>query len=376
MKPLTIGGMNLELLVTYIATALLLIGFLFLLNPVAKAIKLVDSPDGERKQHVGAIPLMGGIALYLTLLTIFVFTSLDTEAIPSPTDFWTTIGLLLAVLVFTHAFDDVYGIDAIVRLAIDGAIGVLLSAVALLQLDTLGYLFGPSEMTLGRWAVPMTVFCFIAASNAFNMVDGIDSLCSGLGILCFSTIIVLLLDSGNPEALGLIKLCMLMICALVPMYLANLGLLGVRLKSFLGDSGARLIGFIAAIALIYAARYEYIKPVIAYFPIAVPVCDCLILMGSRVRKKRSPLSADRLHLHHLFLDSGYSANATRYIIISIGILLSLLGLLLQNYDVAEWIVSITVVVSFWCFMAMRWYLIRWASMTADVATLGSRENSA
>lgn len=350
--------MNLELVATYGATAVLLIGFLSLLNPLASRINLVDQPDGDRKQHIGAIPLMGGVALYLTFFTIFILTSLDTDAVLYPQDFWVTVGLLLAVLVFTHAFDDVYGIDAIVRLAIDGAIGVLLSAVALLQLDTLGYLFGPSEMTLGRWAVPMTVFCFIAASNAFNMVDGIDSLCSGLGILCFGTIIVLLMDGGHPESTGLIILCTIVIFALVPMYLANLGLLGVRLKSFLGDSGARLIGFIAAIALIYAAKHEYIKPVIAYFPIAVPVCDCLILMGSRVRKKRSPFSADRLHLHHLLLDCGFTTNATRYTIISIGILLSMLGFLLQHYDVAEWIVSMTVVVSFWCFMALRWILVK------------------
>jgi UDP-GlcNAc:undecaprenyl-phosphate GlcNAc-1-phosphate transferase len=354
-------NMNLELIATCSAAAVLLIGFLFLLNPVATRINLVDSPDGERKKHVGAIPLMGGIALYLTLFTIFIFSPLNSEAISDPPDFWVTVGILLAVLVFTHAFDDIYGIDAIVRLAIDGAIGVLLSAVTLLQLDTLGYLFGPSEMTLGRWAVPMTVFCFIAASNAFNMVDGIDSLCSGLGILCFATIIVLLMESGQPEATGLITLCTVVICALVPMYLVNLGMLGVRLKSFLGDSGARLIGFIAAIALIFAAKNEFIKPVIAYFPIAVPVCDCLILMGSRVRKKRSPLSADRLHLHHLFLDCGLSANATRYAIIFIGILLSLLGFLLQYHHVAEWIVSMVVVLSFWCFMGLRWSLIHWSS---------------
>jgi len=362
--------MNLELIATYGATAVLLIGFLSLLNPLASRINLVDHPDGDRKQHTGAIPLMGGVALYLTFFTIFILTSLDAEAIPYPQDFWVTVGLLLGVLVFTHAFDDVYGIDAIVRLAIDGAIGVLLSAVALLQLDTLGYLFGPSEMTLGRWAVPMTVFCFIAASNAFNMVDGIDSLCSGLGILCFSTIIVLLMDGGHPDASGLIILCTVVICALVPMYLVNLGYLGSRLKSFLGDSGSRLIGFIAAIALIYAAKHEYIKPVIAYFPIAVPVCDCLILMGSRVRKKRSPLSADRLHLHHLFLNYGFTVNATRSIIISLGILLSLLGFLLQHYDVAEWIISMTVVVSFWCFMGMRWYLIRLALRRAEQASDG------
>jgi UDP-GlcNAc:undecaprenyl-phosphate/decaprenyl-phosphate GlcNAc-1-phosphate transferase len=348
--------LNLELFATFAATSVLLLGFLSLLNPVAVAIKLVDHPDGERKQHTGAMPLMGGTALLLTFFTILVLTPLDTQAIGYPLDFWPTVGILLAVLVATHVFDDIYEITAVVRLAIDGAIGILLCTIALLQLDTLGFLFGPAETTLGRWAVPMTVFCFVAASNAFNMTDGIDSLCSGLGILSFATLIALLMDSGQPGAAGLVELSTLVIFALIPMYITNLGIFGSRLKSFLGDSGARLIGFMAAIALVYSAKMNYINPVIAYFPIAVPVCDCLILMAVRLADKRSPLSPDRLHLHHLLLDCGLSSDMTRYIILSIGMLLSVIGFLLQHYKAAEWKVSVVVVVSFWCFIGLRWAL--------------------
>ena len=101
-------------------------------------------------------------------------------------------------------------------------------------------------------------------------------------------------------------------------------------------------------------------PVIAYFPIAVPVCDCLILMAVRIMDKRSPLSADRLHLHHLLMDCGISVAFTRHIIIALAASLSGLGFALQYYHVREWIISIVVVVSFWCFIGMRWLLIRYA----------------
>jgi UDP-GlcNAc:undecaprenyl-phosphate GlcNAc-1-phosphate transferase len=349
--------LDLELITSFFAGAVLLIGFLSLLNPLAARLSLVDRADSERKQDLGAVPLMGGVAIYLSLFAILILTPLDTDAIPYPDDFWPVVGVLLAVLVMTHAFDDIHGINPVVRLALDGAIGVMLCTLALLQLNTLGYLFGPGETTMGRWAIPMTVFSFVAASNAFNMTDGIDSLCTGLAMICFLTIIALLLESGDPGAAGLIKLSMLVIFILLPMYAANLGMLGTRLRSFLGDSGARLIGFMAGIALIYSAGQNYINPVIAYFPIAVPVCDCLILMGRRVADRRSPLSSDRLHLHHLLMDCGFSMHQTRYLILLLAMLLSGIGFSLQYFDVREWIVSIVVVVSFWCFIGLRVTLV-------------------
>ncbi len=358
--------LNLELIATFAATTVLLLGFLSLINPLATAVKLVDHPDGDRKQHDGLVPLTGGAALLLTFFTIFILTPIDTQAIGYPLDFWPTVGVLLTVLVAAHVIDDVLDIDAVVRLGIDGTIGVLLCTLALLQLDTLGYLFGPAEMTLGRWAVPMTVFSFVAASNAFNWTDGIDSLCSGLGIVCFATLIALLRETSRTDVEGLVDLCILIITALIPMYMANLGLFGRRLKSFLGDSGARLIGFIAAIVLIYAARKGMIDPVVAYFPIAVPVCDCLILMAVRISQKRSPLSADRLHVHHLMMNVGLSATMTRHLLLLIGLLLGALGVMLQYLDVEEWLISIVVVVSFWLFIALRVVLVKLASR-ADVA---------
>ncbi len=210
---------------------------------------------------------------------------------------------------------------------------------------------------MGRWAIGMTVFSFIAASNAFNMTDGINSLCTGLGIVSFVTFMVLLIE-GNPNVpLAMLKLCTVIIGALAAMYLANLGVFGDRVRAFLGDSGARLIGFFTAVVLIYCAKEELIRPVIVYFPIAVPVCDCLILMGHRVMKGRSPLSADRLHLHHLLLDVGCSPNQTRHIILALAVVMSSLGLAMQHYQITEWKVSVTIVVSYWCFIGLRRILI-------------------
>ena len=345
-------------LVSYIASFVLVLLALAIINPIAIEKDLVDKPDGDRKQNVTAVPLTGGMAIFAALAITLAFSPIAQEAVPYPLDFFPLTGTLLALLILAHVLDDVYDIAAVVRLTLDGLIGILISSIGLLQITTLGYLFGPSEMTLGRWSILMTIFSFIAASNAFNMTDGIDGLCVGLGIICFATILALLLETRNPDAVGVARFCMVMICALLAMYIANLGYLGKRFRAFLGDSGARLIGFIAAITLMYIAKEGFVDPVIVYFPIAVPVCDCLILMGSRALQKRSPLSADRLHMHHLLLDFGLSQNLARAAIFLLALSLSALGYLLQNMDVVEWQISITIVASFFSVMAIRQFLIR------------------
>lgn len=356
-----------SILLPFVCVIALVMSSLVLLNPLARKLDLVDQADGDRKLSRLRAPLTGGLALYIALMVTLDVFDLGKVAVPYPQDFWPIVSILLGILVVVHVLDDFFSISALVRLVMDSIVGALLCTVALVQLDTLGYLFGNEELTLGRWSVVMTVFCFVAASNAFNMTDGIDSLCTGMGIICFSSVILLLLEAGNPDAYPMVTLCSLLVMSLVPLYFANLGWFGSGLRTFLGDSGARLIGFLAAIILIYSASQSYIDPVIAYFPIAVPVCDCLILMGVRVMDRRSPLSADRLHLHHLIMDLGISVSTTRFLILLLAAGFTLLGLMLQHFAVQEWIVSVVIVVSFWCFIGMRWQLQRMAPLYGTTA---------
>ena len=62
-----------EHLVLFATTFLLTLAAIFILIPVANRIGLVDKPQG-RKQHVGAIPLIGGISIFIGVaLTSSVF---------------------------------------------------------------------------------------------------------------------------------------------------------------------------------------------------------------------------------------------------------------------------------------------------------------
>lgn len=344
-----------DLALSMVGAMALMSALLYALRPIAERIRLVDHPDDDRKLHTGIIPLTGGIALLTTLVIVFSLSNVATPTLNQSASMWGIIAACLGGLVILHAFDDVMALRAFTRFAIDALLAFFIAFYGMVMLKTLGDLFGMGEVTLGRFALLMTLFCFIAASNAFNMSDGIDSLCTGLGIICFSTIVALiLLNAGASHAL--IPPIAIVTAALVPMYLANLGSLGPRMRTFLGDSGARLIGFMAAVALILAANEGMIRPVTAYFPIAVPVCDTLILMGWRVFHGRSPLSADRLHLHHLMVDAGYSFPQTRRLILTLAVIFASFGIGFEWSGMPTWVVSTFVVVSFWGFVGFRIWL--------------------
>ena len=352
--------MNVELL-TLLRTAVLTALLLSVFAPTASFLRLLDEPDNKRKLHSGNVPLTGGISLYLSLVVVFYISGLATASLTNNENFWLITMAMLAILVMLHAVDDVVELRAETRLAIDALLAFLICSEALVKLTTLGDLFGMGEVTLGRYSVVMTIFCFVAASNAFNMVDGIDSLCSGLGFVALGTLLALISIGGAPGGDQLAGAIMVVMVALVVTYAANLGALGKPLRVFLGDSGARLIAFIVAITLIVAAQKRLIHPVMAYFTIAVPVCDCLVLMGVRAFKGRSPISGDRLHLHHLLQDIGFSAPQARRAILSLAVAVAACGVLFQVSDAPDWVVSVFVVGSFWMYIALRLWLARPAS---------------
>ncbi len=344
---------------TAILSAVLVVG----LRPLGKALKLIDHPDEHRKFHEASIPLTGGVSLFSTLCIIFAASNI-TVPVPGFSDMvWETIGICFFALIVLHAIDDIIELHSLTRLAIDTLLALIICIFGMIRLTDLEDLFGFGTIWLGYFSIPMTIFCFVAASNAFNMADGIDGLCTSLGIISFLTTIglVILHTGWNQPILSSLTIATI---ALVPIYAANVGWFGESRVVFLGDSGARLIGFIAATALVCVGFKNMIQPVTAFFPIAVPVCDCLVLMGWRIAHGRSPLSADRLHLHHLLLDLGYSQSHARHLILALAVSFSLAGFALEISQVPAWVISVFIVVSFWGFIGLRvWLYLRTKSAT-------------
>lgn len=312
--------------------------FLFLARKVAKNFGLVDKPN-FRKRHQGMIPLVGGISVFAGISFTF---ALAEYYIPH-----VKLYLICAtVLVVVGALDDRYDISVKIRAFVQATVAIAMMVLANLHLSSLGYIFGPWELTLGPFGYFLTLFAVWVAINAFNMVDGIDGLLGGLSCVSFGAIGVILWFDGQ---YSLAMWCFAMIAAIMPYILLNLGALGRRYKVFMGDAGSTLIGFTIIWILLETTQGSThpISPVTALWIIAIPLMDMVAIMYRRLRKGMSPFSADRQHIHHLIMRAGFTSRQAFVLITLAAALLAVVGVIWEySRFVPEWVMLVLFLLAF------------------------------
>lgn len=310
---------------------------LFFLRKVAKKVGLVDKPN-ERKQHNGAIPLIGGIAITICLL-YFIFNHPYVLSHPE------LYSACIVVLVIVGALDDKYDISFKLRFAIQASLSIAMMMLANIELHTIGNIFGFGPVELGPFGYVVTVLAVIGAINAFNMVDGIDGLLGGLSIVTFVGLGIMVWQDGQRP---LAYMCLVMVVVLIPYILLNLGAFGRKRKVFMGDAGSMVIGFSVIWFLLQASQNgtsSPLQPVTALWLIAVPLMDMAAIMLRRIRRGASPFKPDREHLHHIFQRLGLNSTQTLAVICTIASLFAAFGMLTEYLNVPE-------SVRFWLFCTM------------------------
>ena len=313
---------------------------LFIMRKVAKKIGLVDKPNA-RKLHQGVVPLVGGISIYLSLLVgflLFLPSSLNLELYL----------LCSAILIVLGALDDYYDVSFKIRLLVQAGISLAMILVGGHSLHHLGFLMGSETIALGELVGGfITVIAVIGAINAFNMVDGIDGLLGGLASVTFTALGTVFFMSGN-EYLGTI--CLLIVTALVPYIMLNLGFpLGRRFKIFMGDAGSMFIGFSVVWMLIRGTQEPEViafKPVTALWVIAIPLMDMATIMIRRMRKGHSPFKPDREHLHHICQRIGLSPLMTLFVICLMASICAFVGIWTDLHGVNESVMFVAFLVMF------------------------------
>ncbi|WP_368164183.1 UDP-N-acetylglucosamine--undecaprenyl-phosphate N-acetylglucosaminephosphotransferase [Aeromonas sp. R6-2] len=338
--------------------------FLFLLRKLAKKINLVDRPNG-RKQHQGVIPLVGGIAIYLTLmLALWVQPTLLNKS-----DIYV---LCASVLVLMGVIDDKYDVDYRIRLVVQILISCAMIFGAGLSLKSLGGLLFGHELVLGPMGYIVTVFAVLGAINAFNMVDGIDGLLGGLTLATFGGLAYLNYLDGQ---LPLARFCLLMMIVVIPYIMLNLGFpFGGKRKVFMGDAGSMLVGFTVIWVLLQGTQgpKAQMNPVTALWLIAIPLMDMVAIMVRRIRKGHSPFRPDREHLHHICLRAGLSSHQALCFICALAICCAVIGIALEQFDMPE-LVSLLLFAGifalyFWGLNSI-WRMLAWLRKRGVLATL-------
>lgn len=271
---------------------------IFMLRRFALLLGLMDHPD-QRKQHVGDVPLVGGLAIFMGITVgaaayghfhWFVKVLIDTA-------------MLLTVL---GALDDRFDLTVRDRLLIQALAIFTVIATTGVYIHTLGRIFG-YDVNLGWFGAPLTVVAIIGLMNAFNLMDGIDGLAGSLELVSIAAIVMF----ANPPALQeMVLLLALLATASLPYLITNLGLMGRKI--FLGDAGSMLIGYLLAWSLVRISQSSqtHLSPVDVLWCVALPVFDTLAVMLRRIRQGKSPFKPDRGHIHHILMDAGLGPRTT------------------------------------------------------------------
>lgn len=311
-----------------------------LLTPLAKAsaprLGLIDKPSA-RRIHKKITPRNGGLAVFfathLAALLIFFgpWSNLSGDVQHQE---WIAILTGSSLLLIVGLIDDRCGMKAGVKLA-----GQL--AVALFM-----YFHGFSFEKLLSFPMPayldlgLTLFWFVLLINAFNLIDGMDGACAGLGAVSGSGLVVMLLFLHQPADA-------MVIIALVGACLGFLRYNFSPASIFLGDCGSMFIGFLLAAVSLKASVKEsmLVALLVPLMAGGIPVFDVIIAVWRRIgRKILSAINHDGKHckvfgpdldhLHHKLLKNGMSTRKAALILYlgeAVVCLAAVSGTLLTSY---------------------------------------------
>ena len=302
--------------------ALLLAGALFglLFTPavtsVSMSLGLVDAPGG-RKVHSTAVPRVGGLAIVsaAAVALLLVVWALPMVGRPAP-DFRPLWPVLIGTgLVFgIGLLDDFTTLPAGPKLAVQAiAAGGVLASGLLIERLTLG----GQTLQLGLWAYPVTLAWIIGLTNAFNLIDGVDGLATGIAVIAATTCATILVWRGHSAEAMLLS-------ALVGAALGFLVYNFAPASIFLGDSGSLAFGFVLATTAItgWQKGATALAAGVPLLIFALPIADAASALLRRTSRAsaserrhfstllRRIVEPDREHIHHQLMALGWTPRRT------------------------------------------------------------------
>lgn len=324
---------ELQIIIAVITSFVVVFQAVPLIINICRNTGLLETPL-KRSSHQQPTPTFGGVAIFAGIMIGYFIWNFQDEDVLMHKVF---VGIL--ILFFLGIKDDLYALSAVKKLWTQ----ILASSVVIIGSDLrithfLG-IFGVNELPYVV-SVLFTIFIFVALINSFNLIDGIDGLSSGIGMIACGFLGWWFL-SNEFWSLACLSLCTS--ASLLAFMRFNLS---KRLRIFMGDTGSLLIGYIITVLSIkyihYNVNHEFAEnsifvsaPILVIALLFVPIFDSLRVFGLRITRGKSPFEADRLHMHHIMVDNGLSHAATSVIFyfctISFTVFSFLLRLHISNY---------------------------------------------
>jgi len=280
------------------------------LRPLALRLHVTDKP---------------GIAMFIGILVAAMAAVQTTDK-----------GALLvpaALLVIVGVIDDRYDIGASARLAAQVCAALVMMLGGGLYLRDIGDPFGTGLLGLGFLAIPISVLITLTVINAFNFVDGIDGLAASMALIALSA--GALAGGLRAPALTVAVLACGAILGFLPFNFP--GVRNRHLRTFMGDAGSTLLGFIVVWFTLSICQGEHrsLSPVAALWFALMPLSDFFSCFIRRLARGKMPLHAGREHFHYMLRRAGLSGRQTLAVLIGFAGFYAAIGLVGASYEISD-----------------------------------------
>ncbi len=336
-------------------------------------VRLPVARPTERRDHVGLVPLIGGLAMFIAFFMALVLLNPPLQG-----QLFLLFGLSLLVAV--GVVDDFLELRPTVKLILQCGAAALMLFPDGRVLD-IGHLFGaePSSFGFGFLAFPVSLVFVVGMINAVNMIDGVDGLAGSVVAAILLWLAMVAYDLGRQTELAMILL----------LFFATIGFLVFNIQTpwrerasvFMGDAGSMMLGACLAYFTIMLSTSPgplsgMVKsaslPALCWL-LAVPVIDTLSLIVRRLLAGKSPFAADRRHIHHLLLAAGLSSGQVTALLASIAVLLGGIGFAGVALQIPDTIMALGLLLPVAAHTA---FVCRQPASAAKPRTVGTRSDMA
>ncbi len=303
--------------------------------------KIFDKPGG-RKIHKNLTPSMGGVGVFMSFIIIAMLTIKESNDFSSHYYY-----CALLILFFTGLRDDLLPVKGLYKFIIQIIAAAIVSGFANIRLTSLySFSFLYAE-ALPEWlSFFITIFTIVAFTNAYNLVDGIDGLAAAIAILILG---VLTVWFGMNQFWQYAFLCGIMLGSVLGFLYFNWS----PAKIFMGDTGSLIIGFFCVTMLItfmnlnQKSDYKIDSSVTFFLSVFIyPAFDILRVFYIRLKRKRSPFSPDKLHIHLILKRIGMEHNQITCVIFVSSLIWIMVFFVLNYFGAHE--LAIFLLISCYC----------------------------
>ncbi len=347
----------------YILLLILIVSFLgtLILIPIVKAIGVKfdfnDIPN-RRKLHKKSIVNLGGVPIFIGFLiglfSVYFTGALDSYSLENISSYGKILILISSSVFFLGLIDDLFKLSAKFRLVFQ----FIVASIAWfndLKINSLDLSFvypSGSDIQLSVLiSYLITVIWIVGVINAFNWIDGLDGLASGLLIIASLSFFIIEYTNG-------VQYLTCILTSLIGSVIAFLFYNYHPAKILMGDSGSYFLGFnLAVISFISSTDInKSLNVVVVLLIMMIPILDMTYVIFNRIKKGKSPFYPDKTHIHHRLLARRLNQKETVRIIWGFSILLSILALVIDEIISPIFIIYSMIIYSFFDVRVKRYMM--------------------